>query len=118
MRLRELAQRREMIPVDQARMRADHVLLRLNLSADVLQLEAELRWTAQARETVTWLLENEVVWPSARGRANAMTDRERDRLGGREEPHARASTTHLRSIAGAESPNRGLSRGPSPSLSA
>lgn len=70
--LQELARRRETIEVDQPRVRADHVLLRLNLSADILQLEAELRWAAQARETVAWLLESEVVWPSSRGHASAM----------------------------------------------
>src|SRR5277367_6251073 len=58
-RMRELAHRRELLTVDGSRVRADHVLLRLNLSADVIQLEGELRWASQARETVRWLLEHE-----------------------------------------------------------
>ena len=112
-RLKELARRRETIGVHDARVRADHVLLRLNLSADVFQLEAELRWAAQARETVGWLLEHEVVWPSARERADAATDAELDRRGVREELYGRMSARHLRAMPdrqghGREGPDRVL----------
>ena len=98
-RLKELARRREMVTLDAASVRADHVLLRLNLSADVFQLEGELRWAAQARETVRWLLEHQVLWPSVRERAAAATEVELDRRGTREELYRRMSKGHLRSIS-------------------
>jgi len=45
--------------------RAEQLLLRLNLSTDVVQLEGELRWAAHARELLAWLAEGEAVWPSS-----------------------------------------------------
>lgn len=95
--LRDLAGQRETIPVDETRIRADHVLLRLNLSADILQVEGELHWAAQARETIAWLLAHDVVWPTARGLANAMTERDLNRKGAREEIYRRMSSRHIRS---------------------
>ncbi len=73
-RLRELSRRRDAILEDGLRVRADHVLLRLNLSADVLQLEAELRWALLARETIAWLLTRDAVWPSAADRVHRPAD--------------------------------------------
>lgn len=93
--LQALAGRRDTIAVDDTRVRADHVLLRLNLSADIFQLEGELRWATQARETVRWLLANEVVWPSARERAEALSDVEVRRRDVRKELYARMSLRHL-----------------------
>ena len=98
--LKELASRREMIGVDEPLVRADHVLLRLNLSADIFQLEGELRWATQARETVSWLLERDVVWPSARGRVDAVGEHELERRGIREELFGRMSATGLRPLPG------------------
>jgi DNA-binding PadR family transcriptional regulator len=102
--LKELARRHETVAVDQARIRADHVLLRLNLSADMFQLEAELRWAAQARETVRWLLENEVVWPSTRERPGSVADGELDRRGVRKELYDRMSSRHLHPVPDGRDP--------------
>ena len=63
-RLREIAQLRETLPEDGPLVRADHLLLRLNLSADLLQLEGELRWARHAREMLSWLASRDAVWPS------------------------------------------------------
>jgi DNA-binding PadR family transcriptional regulator len=66
--LQELTREREEIPDDGRLVRADHLLLRLNLSADILQLEAELQWARHAREMVSWLQSRDAVWPSTRER--------------------------------------------------
>jgi DNA-binding PadR family transcriptional regulator len=63
-RLREIAQLREGLPEDGPLVRADHLLLRLNLSADLLQLEGELRWARHAREMLSWLANRDAVWPT------------------------------------------------------
>lgn len=67
-RLKEIAQVRDALPVDGPLIRADHLLLRLNLSADVFQLEGELRWARHAREMLSWLANREAVWPSGHER--------------------------------------------------
>lgn len=67
-RLKELSRMRESTPAEGPRVRADDVLLRLNLSADIFQLEAELRWARHAREMVSWLLTREAIWPSTQER--------------------------------------------------
>ena len=82
--LRDLTSRREMVALDSKRLRADHVLLRLNLSADIYQLEGELRWTTQARETVCWLVEQD-----ANGLVSVTT-----------EPHGRRKTSSARHARG------------------
>lgn len=56
--------------------RADRVLLRLNLRAYIRQVEGELAWARDARETVEWLLTGEAVWPSA-GQSSAKNERAR-----------------------------------------
>lgn len=79
--LAETARMREELPADGPLLRADHLLLRLNLSADVFQLEGELRWARHAREMLSWLAEREAVWPSERDRPDAQAEarrRERD----------------------------------------
>jgi DNA-binding PadR family transcriptional regulator len=63
-RLREISKLRETLPEDGPLVRADHLLLRLNLSADLLQLEGELRWARHAREMLSWLASRDAVWPS------------------------------------------------------
>jgi DNA-binding PadR family transcriptional regulator len=70
-RLSELAKWREDVPVGGSQIRADHVLLRLGLSADTFQLEGELRWARHAHEMVSWLLDREAIWPSAPERSDA-----------------------------------------------
>jgi DNA-binding PadR family transcriptional regulator len=46
-------------------LRADHLLLRLNLSTDIYSLEVELRWAKDARELLRWLSEQDrALWPN------------------------------------------------------
>jgi PadR family transcriptional regulator, regulatory protein AphA len=53
---------------EQELVRADHLLLRLNLSSDIYALEGELRWAQDARELLTSLSEEErAVWPNGSG---------------------------------------------------
>lgn len=63
-RLAQTSRLREDVPVDGPLLRADHLLLRLNLSADAFQLEGELRWARHAREMLSWLAGRDAVWPS------------------------------------------------------
>jgi DNA-binding PadR family transcriptional regulator len=69
--LRERLRLREAIPLGGLRVRADHELLRLNLNADIMQLEGELGWARHARERIVWLLGQDAIWPSARQRQDA-----------------------------------------------
>jgi DNA-binding PadR family transcriptional regulator len=91
-RLAETARMREELPADTPEgtphgggqaggplLRADHLLLRLNLSTDIFQLEGELHWARQAREMLTWLERGEALWPSESG------DRQRERGSARRE---------------------------------
>jgi DNA-binding PadR family transcriptional regulator len=76
-RLNEIAGMCEALPgAEEELLRADNLLLRLNLSSDNYALEGELRWAQHARELLAWLSEQEhAVWPargsSASGRAGA-----------------------------------------------
>jgi DNA-binding PadR family transcriptional regulator len=63
-RIGELVRQRDDVPLSGFEVRADHVLLRLSLSADIFQLEGELHWARQAHEVITWLLNTGAVWPS------------------------------------------------------
>jgi DNA-binding PadR family transcriptional regulator len=76
-RLAEIARLREELPADEPLLRADHLLLRLNLSADIFQLEGELRWAAHAREILSWLADQDAVWPGERERSDADAERRR-----------------------------------------
>jgi len=76
-RLAQVARLREELPGEGPRLRADQLLLRLNLSADVFQLEGELRWARHAREMLSWLASREAVWPSAAERVDPQTQRDR-----------------------------------------
>lgn len=96
-RLKELSRMRDANPAEGPRVRADHVLLRLNLSADIFQLEGELRWARHAREMVSWLLTREAIWPSAHERSNGALDEARDGEGARQELFGRMAAGHLRS---------------------
>jgi DNA-binding PadR family transcriptional regulator len=81
-------------PAPGPRVRADHILLRLNLTADIRQLEGELQWARHAREIVLWLLDQEAIWPSAHERASAPSEEER-RIA-RAELFGRMAADHLR----------------------
>lgn len=49
-------------------LRADHLLLRLNLASDIYALEGELRWAQDARELLALLSQRErTVWPNGSG---------------------------------------------------
>ena len=71
-RLNAIAGMRDALPgTDEQLLRADHLLLRLNLSSDIFALEGELRWAQHARELLTWLSEQEgAVWPDGSGGEN------------------------------------------------
>ncbi len=69
--LAQTAHLRDELPQDGPLVRADHLLLRLNLSADVSQLEGELRWTRHAREMLSWLASRDAIWPSERQRTDS-----------------------------------------------
>jgi DNA-binding PadR family transcriptional regulator len=73
-RLKELQIEHNGVPNEAPFVRADHVLLRLSLRADIIQLEGELQWAKEARQMISWLLEQEVMWPSARERRDAASE--------------------------------------------
>jgi len=77
-RLTELSRLHESVAVGGPRVRADHVLLRLNLSADIFALEAELRWARHAHEMISWLQGRDAIWSSATERADASVKEARE----------------------------------------
>jgi DNA-binding PadR family transcriptional regulator len=95
-RLKECSRIQEAIPSEGTQVRADHVLLRLNLSADIFQLEGELRWARHAHEMISWLLSREAIWPSAHERLGSSADAAEDRHGARKELFGRMAARHLR----------------------
>jgi DNA-binding PadR family transcriptional regulator len=71
-RLNEFRDVRDLIPSQRTRVRADHVLLRLNLSADISLLEGELQRAREARETLLWLhAQPDAIWPSTSERSSS-----------------------------------------------
>jgi DNA-binding PadR family transcriptional regulator len=64
-RLKEISQLREALPGEGPLVRSEQLLLRLNLSADIFQLEGELRWASHAREILSWLAIREGPPPSS-----------------------------------------------------
>jgi PadR family transcriptional regulator, regulatory protein AphA len=95
-RLKELSQMKdERMPGEGAHVRADHVLLRLNLSADIFQLEGELQWARHAHEMISWLMSREAIWPSMPERSGAPAEQARDRQDAREELFGRMAARHL-----------------------
>lgn len=99
-RLKEIARlKEEPLPGEGPQVRADHVLLRLNLSADIFQLEGELQWARHAHEMVSWLLGREAIWPSATERSDALSDEARARQNARDELFGRMAARHLRSTS-------------------
>jgi hypothetical protein len=75
--------------------RADHVLLRLGLSADIAHLKGELGWAKHAHEMISWLLTQDAIWPSTHGRSGA-SQQTLDRLNAREELFGRIAARKLR----------------------
>jgi hypothetical protein len=81
-------------------MRADQVLLRLNLTAEIIQVEGELELARHAYEMVSRLLNREAIWPSGQERDDSL-DRRR---GAREELFGRIAAGHLRSTSSEQEP--------------
>jgi DNA-binding PadR family transcriptional regulator len=101
--LGELSRERDAVPLGGARVRADHFVLRLALSADISCLDAELAWSRHARESLSWLQEQNAIWPSQRGRARQGTlaekrDGERERA--REELFGRIADDQRDAVSG------------------
>jgi DNA-binding PadR family transcriptional regulator len=83
-RLNEFKEVRDLIPPQRRPVRADHVLLRLNLSFDISLLEGELQRARETREMLLWLhAQPEAIWPSAADPSEAH--KARARRGAREE---------------------------------
>jgi DNA-binding PadR family transcriptional regulator len=91
-RLRQLSRQCEATSIDGPLVRADHVLLRLNLRADIIQLEGDLEWAKQAREMISLLLDHRVVWPERRERPN-LSDSVRRARGVRRELFAKMANS-------------------------
>lgn len=83
--LKEHLRLRDAIPLGGYRVRADHELLRLNLSAEITQLEGELGWARHARERISWLLQQDAIWPLARERSDEVDGTARERRDARSE---------------------------------
>jgi DNA-binding PadR family transcriptional regulator len=84
-RLREISRQQDEISIGSLRVRADHVLLRLGLSADISHLEAELGWARHAREVVSRLLNQDAIWPSTRQRPSSSPKETHNRQDARQE---------------------------------
>jgi DNA-binding PadR family transcriptional regulator len=98
-RLKELLRTRDEIPPQGLRARADHLLLRVNLGADIYQLEGELKWARDARDVLSRLLSQEAIWPSAHERSGAASEDASDPEGAREELFDRMAAKHLQSTS-------------------
>jgi DNA-binding PadR family transcriptional regulator len=103
-RLAELSRWREGVSVDGPQVRADHVLLRLGLSADIFHLESELRWARHAHEMVSWLESREAIWPSATERCGAGAPEAGDRRDARDGLFGRMAARRFRSTPQPEEP--------------
>lgn len=104
--LREHLRLRDAIPLGGLRVRADHELLRLNLNADIFQLEAELAWARHARERIAWLLGQNAIWPSSRHSPGA-SDAAKTREHARAELFGRMASGERNSRIGQVKGNRG-----------
>jgi DNA-binding PadR family transcriptional regulator len=82
--LNEFQEAQDLIPRQQSSVRADHVLLRLNLSIDISLLEGELQRARETREMLLWLhAQPQTIWPSTTDRSDAQ--KTQARRGAREE---------------------------------
>jgi PadR family transcriptional regulator, regulatory protein AphA len=100
-RLKQLVREQEEIPPEGSRVRADHVVLRLALNAEVVHWESELGWSREARETFKWLYDqDDVIWPSPTRRLSRQAETTpnsqdaRDELFGRIAKHSRSTLDH------------------------
>jgi DNA-binding PadR family transcriptional regulator len=106
-RVKELSSLRDEVdPGEGPQIRADCVLFRLNLSADIIQLEGELRWANHAHEMISWLLSREAIWPSATERSSALTDKARDRRDAREKLFGRIAARAPRPVSARQGRDR------------
>jgi DNA-binding PadR family transcriptional regulator len=97
-KLKQLSKMVDEVPADGPQVRADHVLLRLGLSADIFQIEGELRWARHAHEMVSWLRNREALWPSAHERSDARSDTARKRRDARENLFSRMAARNPRPL--------------------
>jgi PadR family transcriptional regulator, regulatory protein AphA len=86
--LGERSRERDAVRLDGMRVRADRFVLRLALGADISSLEAELAWSRHTRDSLSWLQEQNAIWPNQRGRthitsAGGERERAREELFGR-----------------------------------
>ncbi len=78
-RVDELMREQEQIPVGGRQVLADDELLRFALSGDISFAEGELRWSRYMHERVSWLKNQDVVWPATyehRGAGDRAHDRQ------------------------------------------
>jgi PadR family transcriptional regulator AphA len=64
----------ESVTVADPRLRADHVLARLSLTADIYSLEAELRFAQHAHEMISMLQGRDAIWSSESERSDAPSN--------------------------------------------
>jgi DNA-binding PadR family transcriptional regulator len=105
-RLSELSREVDAVPMDGLQVRADHVMLRLSLSADVFQLEAELGWARHARERIAWLKGRDAIWLSTDARRASASAEVRVREQAREELFGRLAARDGLSSLGDAPPKR------------
>jgi DNA-binding PadR family transcriptional regulator len=99
-RVKELSSEKEDIPVAGLLVRADDELLRFALSGDVSYVEGELKWARFMHERVSWLKNQDVIWPSTQEHPSAPTKRARDRQSAREELFGRIAARQPRPTRG------------------
>ena len=88
--LQEASRERDRLPTDKSRVRADHVLLKLGLAADIAHFKAELGWAKHAHEIVSWLLsQDDAIWPIAHDRPGTSAEQASDRQIARDDLFAR-----------------------------
>jgi DNA-binding PadR family transcriptional regulator len=107
-RVKELSRKRDEIPEAPAvgaRVRADHVFLRLGLSGDIAHFKSELGWAKHAHEMVSWLLTEDAIWPSEHGRSGASKEA-RDRQHARDELFGRIAARALKPPSGKRKKDR------------
>jgi DNA-binding PadR family transcriptional regulator len=105
---------REGIPFG-PQVRANDELLRVNLSADIAQLEGELVWARYARERVTWLLSQNAIWPSVHERSRATAQEASKRRAARTELFGRIASRERPTPSEPERRGREDGRASSPS---
>jgi DNA-binding PadR family transcriptional regulator len=99
-RLKEIMLVRDEIPRHGLQVRADHLLLRVNLGADIAHLEGELKWARDARDVISLLLTREAIWPPGPRRLSASLEEARNPGAVREKLFDKMTGKHLRSTPG------------------